>query len=80
MANSDYMYERWRKLAAQQGGEDRYTGLWTELTGAHARIEEGEQARGFYQGLLVGYALVTGDSTDFVHAMVEARAKDLVAS
>lgn len=79
MANSDDIYEKWRRSAAR-ASEDHYTRLWSELVGAFSRIEADIQSRGFYQGLLVAYALVTGDSTDFVHTMVGRAAKDLIAS
>jgi len=79
MANSDQTYERWRTNAARQYRDDRFTGLWNEMVRAYRRIGESSQNRGFYQGLLVGYAVVTGDSSDAVHAQVDRAARELVA-
>jgi len=80
MANSDQTYERWRQNAARQYQDDRFTGLWNELVTACRKIGENGQELGFYQGLLVAYALVTGDSSDAVHVQVVRAAQDLIAS
>lgn len=80
MANSDGTYEKWRKNAAQQWQDDRFTILWNELDEAYGHRFVGQYAGGVYDGMVRAYALITGDSVDSVHEQVARAAQELLPS
>lgn len=68
--------EVWRRAAARQAADDKYTVLWTELVTAF-KAQQGPLASNaqlfqgfFFDGLVRAYALLTGDTDEAVLAMV----------
>lgn len=75
--------EVWRRQAARQAADDRFTVLFTELVAAARRTDaspEDEYLNGVYMGLARAYALLTGDTEDYVHELVARTTREPVTS
>ena len=62
--------EVWRKKAAEQAADDRFTVLFNELVDAFGDIDVSSRSLGYYQGLRDAYVLISGDPQDVVERQV----------
>lgn len=75
--------DSWAGPVDRWSGEDRFTGLWTEMVDAFkagTRAGSTPEHDGFYHGLFRAYVLVTGEDAAVVQRQVERAATELLAS